>query len=95
MGYTRVFSPGAVNDLALSGFYYSSLFGPPDLAAALAGSIGIGPTANINPERQFPSMFEPIHGSAFDIAGKGVADPSSLIAALRLAAELAGRRSRD
>ena len=46
-----------------------------DLAAALAGSIGIGPTANINPERQFPSMFEPIHGSAFDIMGKGVANP--------------------
>ena len=46
-----------------------------DLAAALAGSLGIGPTANLNPERQFPSMFEPIHGSAFDIAGKGVANP--------------------
>jgi tartrate dehydrogenase/decarboxylase/D-malate dehydrogenase len=46
-----------------------------DLAAALAGSIGIGPTANINPERQFPSMFEPIHGSAFDIMGKGLANP--------------------
>jgi tartrate dehydrogenase/decarboxylase/D-malate dehydrogenase len=40
-----------------------------DLAAALAGSIGIAPTANLNPERQFPSMFEPIHGSAFDIVG--------------------------
>lgn len=46
-----------------------------DLAAALAGSIGIAPTANLNPEREFPSMFEPIHGSAFDIAGKGVANP--------------------
>lgn len=46
-----------------------------DLAAALAGSIGIAPTANINPERLFPSMFEPIHGSAFDITGKGVANP--------------------
>ena len=46
-----------------------------DLAAALAGSLGIGPTANINPERVFPSMFEPIHGSAFDIMGKGVANP--------------------
>jgi tartrate dehydrogenase/decarboxylase/D-malate dehydrogenase len=46
-----------------------------DLAAALAGSLGIAPTANINPEGRFPSMFEPIHGSAFDIAGKGWANP--------------------
>jgi tartrate dehydrogenase/decarboxylase/D-malate dehydrogenase len=46
-----------------------------DLAAALAGSLGIAPTSNLNPERAFPSMFEPIHGSAFDIAGKGIANP--------------------
>ena len=46
-----------------------------DLAAALAGSIGIAPTANLNPERDAPSMFEPIHGSAFDIAGRGIANP--------------------
>ncbi len=46
-----------------------------DLAAALAGSMGIAPTANLNPERRFPSMFEPIHGSAFDIMGKGIANP--------------------
>ena len=46
-----------------------------DLAAALAGSLGIAPTANLNPERQFPSMFEPIHGSAFDITGMGIANP--------------------
>ena len=46
-----------------------------DLAAALAGSLGIAPTANLNPERRFPSMFEPIHGSAFDITGKGIANP--------------------
>src|SRR3954449_4351688 len=46
-----------------------------DLAAALAGSLGIAPTANLNPERRFPSMFEPIHGSAFDIMGKGLANP--------------------
>jgi tartrate dehydrogenase/decarboxylase/D-malate dehydrogenase len=46
-----------------------------DLAAALAGSLGIAPTANLNPERKFPSMFEPIHGSAFDITGKGIANP--------------------
>ncbi len=46
-----------------------------DLAAALAGSLGIAPTANLDPERRFPSMFEPIHGSAFDITGKGIANP--------------------
>ncbi len=46
-----------------------------DLAAALSGSIGVAPTANLNPERDAPSMFEPIHGSAFDITGKGVANP--------------------
>ncbi|GAB7325341.1 hypothetical protein MBLNU13_g09385t1 [Cladosporium sp. NU13] len=46
-----------------------------DLAAALAGSIGIAPTSNLDPTRQHPSMFEPIHGSAFDITGKGVANP--------------------
>ena len=46
-----------------------------DLAAALAGSLGIAPTANLNPEGKFPSMFEPIHGSAFDIMGKGIANP--------------------
>src|ERR1700761_613745 len=46
-----------------------------DLAAALAGSLGIAPTGNIDPEPRFPSMFEPIHGSAFDIMGKGLANP--------------------
>jgi tartrate dehydrogenase/decarboxylase/D-malate dehydrogenase len=46
-----------------------------DLAAALSGSLGIAPTANLNPERRYPSMFEPIHGSAFDITGKGIANP--------------------
>ena len=48
-----------------------------DLAAALSGSLGIAPTANLNPERKFPSMFEPIHGSAFDITGKGIANPTA------------------
>jgi tartrate dehydrogenase/decarboxylase / D-malate dehydrogenase len=46
-----------------------------DLAAALAGSLGIAPTGNIDPQRRFPSMFEPIHGSAFDIMGQGLANP--------------------
>ena len=46
-----------------------------DLAAALAGSLGIAPTGNVDPSRKNPSMFEPIHGSAFDITGKGIANP--------------------
>jgi tartrate dehydrogenase/decarboxylase / D-malate dehydrogenase len=59
----------------------SNLFGDilSDLAAAVAGSIGIAPSANLNPEREFPSMFEPVHGSAPDIAGQGVADPIGAI----------------
>ncbi len=46
-----------------------------DLAAALSGSMGVAPTANLNPPGDYPSMFEPIHGSAFDIMGKGIANP--------------------
>ncbi|MEO6984770.1 MAG: tartrate dehydrogenase [Paralcaligenes sp.] len=46
-----------------------------DLAAALAGSLGIAPTGNIDPDHRYPSMFEPIHGSAFDLMGKGLANP--------------------
>jgi len=46
-----------------------------DLAAALAGSLGVAPTANVDPQRRYPSMFEPIHGSAFDITGRGIANP--------------------
>lgn len=59
----------------------SNLFGDilSDLAAAVAGSIGIAPSGNINPEREFPSMFEPVHGSAPDIAGRGVANPLGAI----------------
>jgi tartrate dehydrogenase/decarboxylase/D-malate dehydrogenase len=55
----------------------SNLFGDilSDLGPAVAGSIGIAPSANLNPERKFPSMFEPVHGSAPDIAGKGIANP--------------------
>jgi tartrate dehydrogenase/decarboxylase/D-malate dehydrogenase len=59
----------------------SNLFGDilSDLAGAVAGSIGIAPAANLNPERDFPSMFEPVHGSAPDIAGQGVANPLGAI----------------
>jgi tartrate dehydrogenase/decarboxylase/D-malate dehydrogenase len=59
----------------------SNLFGDilSDLGPALAGSIGIAPGGNINPEKDFPSMFEPVHGSAPDIAGRGVANPIAQI----------------
>ena len=50
-----------------------------DIAAAIAGGIGLAASGNINPERRFPSMFEPVHGSAPDIAGTGVADPTATI----------------
>src|SRR5206468_1940767 len=55
----------------------SNLFGDilTDLGSAISGSLGIAPGANINPERAHPSMFEPIHGSAPDIAGRGIANP--------------------
>lgn len=59
----------------------SNLFGDiiSDLAAALVGGLGLAPSANLNPERLYPSMFEPVHGSAPDIAGKGVANPVAAI----------------
>ncbi|MGD2124941.1 MAG: tartrate dehydrogenase [Desulfobacteraceae bacterium] len=55
----------------------SNLFGDilSDLGPAVAGGVGIAPSGNLNPEREFPSMFEPVHGSAPDIAGQGVANP--------------------
>jgi len=63
----------------------SNLFGDilSDLAGAVVGSLGLAPSANINPERIYPSLFEPVHGSAPDIAGKGIANP---LAAIRSAA---------
>ena len=59
----------------------SNLFGDilSDLSAAVVGSIGLAPSANLNPDRNFPSMFEPVHGSAPDIAGKGIANPTALL----------------
>ena len=67
-----VLHPAAIDTVVASNLHADILS---DLAAALSGSLGIAPTANLNPERRFPSMFEPIHGSAFDITGKGVANP--------------------
>jgi tartrate dehydrogenase/decarboxylase/D-malate dehydrogenase len=72
----------------------SNLFGDilSDLAAAVAGSIGIAPSGNLNPERECPSMFEPVHGSAPDIAGRGVANPIGAIWSGALMLEHLGER---
>ena len=72
----------------------SNLFGDilTDIGSAISGSLGIAPGANINPERTFPSMFEPIHGSAPDIAGKGIANPIGAIWAGALMLDHLGRR---
>src|SRR5690349_18423342 len=67
-----VLKPGSIDVVVATNLHADILS---DLAAALAGSLGIAPTANLDPTRRFPSMFEPIHGSAFDITGKGVANP--------------------
>lgn len=77
----------------------TNLFGDilTDLSAAVVGSIGIAPSANLNPERRHPSMFEPVHGSAPDIAGKGIANPIGQIWTAKMlldfygAAEVAGK----
>jgi tartrate dehydrogenase/decarboxylase/D-malate dehydrogenase len=72
----------------------SNLFGDilTDIGSAISGSLGVAPGANINPERTFPSMFEPIHGSAPDIAGKGIANPIGAIWAGALMLDHLGRR---
>ena len=67
-----VLQPQSIDTVVASNLHADILS---DLAGALAGSLGVAPTANIDPERRFPSMFEPIHGSAFDITGKGIANP--------------------
>jgi tartrate dehydrogenase/decarboxylase/D-malate dehydrogenase len=73
----------------------SNLFGDilSDLGPAIAGSIGIAPSANLNPERQYPSMFEPVHGSAPDIAGKGIANPIAAIWSVAMMLEHLGETS--
>ncbi|MCC6717937.1 MAG: tartrate dehydrogenase [Acetobacteraceae bacterium] len=64
-----------------------------DLAAALAGSLGIAPTGNVDPQRRYPSMFEPIHGSAFDITGRGIANPVASFWTASLMLEHLGERA--
>ncbi len=70
----------------------SNLFGDilTDIGSAISGSLGVGPSGNINPERTFPSMFEPIHGSAPDIAGKGISNPIGAVWAGAMMLEFLG-----
>jgi tartrate dehydrogenase/decarboxylase/D-malate dehydrogenase len=70
----------------------SNLFGDilTDLGAALSGSMGLAPSANLNPERRYPSLFQAIHGSAPDIAGKGVANPIAEIWSMAMLIEFLG-----
>lgn len=72
----------------------SNLFGDilSDLGGAIAGSLGLAPSANINPERKFPSLFEPVHGSAPDIAGKGIANPLAAIRSAAMMLDFLGER---
>lgn len=72
----------------------SNLFGDilSDLGPACAGTIGIAPSANLNPERRFPSLFEPVHGSAPDIYGRNIANPVGMIWSAALMLEFLGER---
>jgi tartrate dehydrogenase/decarboxylase/D-malate dehydrogenase len=73
----------------------SNLYGDilSDLAAAIVGGIGIAPSANLNPEGRFPSMFEPVHGSAPDIAGQGIANPIGAVWSGAMMLEHLGREN--
>jgi len=72
----------------------SNLFGDilSDLGPAIAGSIGIAPSANLNPERKYPSMFEPVHGSAPDIAGRGIANPIATLWSVQMMLDFLGEK---
>jgi tartrate dehydrogenase/decarboxylase/D-malate dehydrogenase len=72
MATRMVAKPANLNTIVTTSLHADILS---DLAAAFAGSLGNAPTANLDPERRFPSMFEPTHGAAFDITGKGIANP--------------------
>ena len=72
MAARMVLSPSSIDTVVATNLHADILS---DVAAALSGSLGIAPTANLDPSRTYPSMFEPIHGSAFAIVGKGIANP--------------------
>ena len=63
-----------------------------DLTGGITGSLGLNPSANLDPQRQFPSLFEPVHGSAPDIAGKGIANPAGAILSAAMMLDWLGQR---
>jgi tartrate dehydrogenase/decarboxylase/D-malate dehydrogenase len=73
----------------------SNLFGDilSDLGPACTGTIGLAPSANLNPERRFPSLFEPVHGSAPDIYGKNIANPAAMIWSAALMLQFLGEQA--
>lgn len=89
MTVRMVKSPQSLDTIVATNLHADILSG---LAGALAGSLGVAPTANIDPQRRFPSMFEPIHGSAFDITGQGIANP---VAAFWTAAQMLDHLGED
>ena len=90
MTMRMVLRPGSLDTIVATNLHADILS---DLAAALAGSLGSAPTANLDPEHRAPSMFEPIHGSAFDIAGKGIANPIGACWSASLMLEHLGEQS--
>src|ERR1700720_3122485 len=89
MTVRRTLKPSSLDTIVATNLHADILS---DLAAALAGSIGIAPTANLNPEHKFPSMFEPIPGSAFAITGKGIANPIGTFWSATMMLEHLGRK---
>ena len=63
-----------------------------DIAAVVTGSMGLAPSANINPEKEYPSLFEPVHGAAFDIMGKGIANPLATVSAVAMMLDHLGEK---
>ena len=87
MAARMILQPGSLDVIVASNLFADILT---DLAAAIGGSLGLAASANLNPERAYPSMFEPVHGSAFDIIGKGIANPIGMLSSAALMLEHLG-----
>ena len=87
MAARMVLQPDSLDVIVASNLFADILT---DLAGAIGGSLGLAASANLNPERAFPSMFEPVHGSAFDIIGKGIANPIGMLSSAALMLEHLG-----
>ena len=87
MAARMILQPDSLDVIVASNLFADILT---DLAGAIGGSLGLAASANLNPERAFPSMFEPVHGSAFDIIGKGIANPIGMLSSAALMLEHLG-----